>query len=155
MFKTCISKVCVDTLDCDKCSNHIPSICGSKGKPTLIDAPCKSITFVGVTNVTLPQFSDGIDLAEGIHAYDGNGKEVEFTYFPTSIDTSVVGDQVITYTASGVADNFAPHMCGKTALHIMQCDYGTAKAYRTITIEATDAVLCQSAVCESIVGCDY
>lgn len=135
------------------CNNRLPLICGGKGKPTLIDAPCNSIRFTGITDITVTK-GTAIDLVSGVHAYDGNGREIAFKVSPPSIDTNRIGKYTVTYTASGVADNSAPHiMCDNMAVHMPECDYGTAKAYRTVTVEPTDAVVCESQVCESIAGC--
>lgn len=119
----------------------------------MVDVPCSNIYFTGITDITV-YVGDTVDLAEGIHAYDGTGKEITFTYDPTSIDTSRVGKYTVTYTASGMGDVIRPIVCGKNAVHITECDYSTVEEYRTITVEPTDAVACESLVCESLVACN-
>lgn len=136
----------------EPCKSLVPSVCGGKWIPRMNDIPCRYIYFVGVTDVTIMQ-DDTIDLTQGVHAYDGDGREVAYTYTPTSIDTSVAGEYVVTYTASGVSDGIYPSMCGDTALKLTECDYGTVVAERVITVKAKDAVVCEAKVCESPIAC--
>ena len=133
------------------CSNLVPNICGEKIKPKYVNAPCNNIRFTGITDITVLQ-GETVDLISGVHAYDGDGNEIAFRVLPPTIDTSRIGKYTAIYIASGVGDNFIPHMCGETAIHMTECNYGTARAYRTITVEPTDAVVCESKICESLVG---
>ena len=55
----------------------------------------------GADNVRINQ-GIGIDLAEGVHAYDGDGNEIPFTFSPDEIDPCDIGVHEITYTAEGV-----------------------------------------------------
>lgn len=153
MFRTCEGKTCIDAISCNECGNLLPHMCSAWGVPIMADAPCDNIYFTGVTDITI-SVGDEINLADGVHAYDGTGKEIAFTYSPTSIDTSEIGEYVVTYTASGIGGLIKPTMCGKNAVHMTECGYGTVKAYRTVTVEATDAVVCEALACESLAVCN-
>ena len=145
----CNDKVC-DAVLCEECKlNPIPKICG-KSMIAIPTMKCGAIIFVGLTDLVVKQ-GEAVDLVSGVHAYDGDGHEVTFTY--TSVDTNVLGEHIVTYTAVGAGDAFLPSMCGRNALHITDCGNYIAKAYRTVTVEATEAVTCTSKTCESLTAC--
>lgn len=118
-----------------ECKNIVPKTTGNGIVPTFANIPCRSVSFVGLTDITVTQ-GESVDLASGVHAYDGDGHEVAFSYEPQVIDTSVPGEYIVTYTASGVGDFIRPYMCGDTALHMAECDYSTVTAERIITVES-------------------
>lgn len=136
----------------NECNDLIPSMCGGSRLPTFVDASCFHVHFTGITDVTVAQ-GDTIDLTEGVHAYDGNGNEIAYTYTPTSIDTSVIGEYEVVYRASGEGDVIKPMICGDTALHINGCGHEVVVKYRTITVESTGAKVCTAKVCESSIAC--
>lgn len=151
MFKTCSGKTCADTI-CEDCESLTPSMCGNGLIPTLEDICCNNIYFVGLDDITVPQFGE-VDLVSGVHAYDGNGLEVPYTYTPTEVDTSVAGEYIVTYKASGIGEAIKPTVCGEDALHLMDCGYDTATAHRIITVVQTGAVVCEANVCGVYVIC--
>lgn len=55
----------------------------------------------GADNVTINQ-GIGINLTEGVKAYDADGNEIQFTVNPSAIDKCDVGEHTITYSAEGV-----------------------------------------------------
>lgn len=59
-------------------------------------------TIEGVDDVSINQ-GVGIDLTEGVKAYDGDGNEIPFTVEPETIDKCDVGVHEVTYTADGVS----------------------------------------------------
>lgn len=59
-------------------------------------------TIEGADDVSINQ-GVGIDLAEGVKAYDGDGNEIPFTVEPETIDKCDVGVHEVTYTADGVS----------------------------------------------------
>lgn len=136
----------------NECNDLLPSMCGRSRLPTFSDSACEQVHFTGITDTTI-YVGDTIDLEQGIHAYDGNGNEIVYAYTPTSIDTSVAGEYVVTYTASGSGTALMPSMCGDMALHTINCGNETAVEYRTITVLSKDAVVCEAIVCESPIGC--
>ena len=135
-----------------KCDEKLPSLCGGSRLPTLKDAPCHHVRLTGITNVTIWQ-DEAIDLTQGIHAYDENDAEIEFTYTPTSIDTSVPGTYVVTYQASGEGDALKLTMCGDVALHLIDCGNETVKKSRTITVLIGNAIVGDATVDTSCLIC--
>lgn len=117
-------------------------ICG-KSNFNIPDVECDgSLHFEGVTDTTINQ-GVGIDLAEGISAYDSDGNEVEFTYKPEEIEKCDVGEHTVIYEAQGKnAGDMIPTVCGRDRLHMINCDIDTVKATRIITItQAGDPVI--------------
>lgn len=134
------------------CNEKLPSFCGGSRLPTFPEEPCSNLRFTGLTDVTIAQ-GDPFDLEAGVHAYDGNGDEIAFTYTPTSIDTSVEGEYVVTYTATGVSDSLKPSMRSDFDLYIVKCGNEKVTAQRTITVVSEGAVVCTAIVCQSLVAC--
>lgn len=116
------------------CDNMKPYACGGSMNPNTVQNPCdRSLHFEGADDVTINQ-GVGIDLTEGVHAYDANGNEIEYTVEPDSIEKCEVGDHVITYTATGEGSRSVPTMCGETALYARACNIITEIKKRIITI---------------------
>lgn len=133
------------------CGSLIANVCGSRGL-VFPKASCSAIRFEGVGDVTINQGED-FDLREGVHAYDGNGNEIDFTVTPNEIDTCTVGEYVVTYSATGIGDSLLPSVClGTPMLHIMECGMTEGRAYRTITVKSY-AVVCESTLCCSSAIC--
>lgn len=135
------------------CDDLIPFVSDGSIIPTFEDGnSCHQVYFTGITDKTIMR-GDAIDLEDGIHAYDGNDNEIAFTYTPTSIDTSIAGEYVVTYTANGEGKAMKPNICGDMALHITDCGLETATVRRKITVISMDALVCEATVCESLIGC--
>lgn len=116
------------------CDNMKPYACGGSMNPNTVQNPCdRSLHFEGADDVTINQ-GVGIDLTEGVHAYDAHGNEIEYTVEPESIEKCEVGDHVITYTATGEGSRSVPTMCGETALYARACNIITEIKKRIITI---------------------
>lgn len=153
MATVCVDKICEGTIDCNECPEMIPNICGGINIPTLHDVACGSIRFEGITDISV-YLHDSVDLTQGVHAYDGEGNEISYTYSPSQIDTSVAGSYIVTYIAVGASRSIKPSMCGKNALVLTECEnYGGAKAYREVNVGLADAVVCEAKICEAVVGC--
>lgn len=120
------------------CNNLIANMCGGRGV-VMPETSCKSLRLEGVSDVTINQ-GIGIDLADGVHAYDGDGNEIEVVIDPNEIDKCDVGIHSVKYTAMGKGDSRRPVICGKNALDIgTACDDLTSiEAVRTVTIEQID-----------------
>ena len=139
-------------LGTDICKDMLPSVCGSSNLPTAKDIPCGDIRFTGITDMTVPQ-GRKVDLAEGVHAYDSKGREVDFTYSPKSVDTTVVGEYLVEYKPIAVIDTMIPTICGDvTFLHMTECTEEPITVYRTITV-TEGTMVCDAKVCESFVNC--
>ena len=134
------------------CNEKFPSLCGRSRLPTFPKEPCSQVHFTGITDVTIAQ-GDPFDLEAGVHAYDGNNEEITYTYTPTSIDTSVPGEYVITYTATGVSSSLKPTMRGSFDLYVINCDSEKVTKQRKITVSSTGATVCNAIVCQSFVTC--
>ena len=78
----CNDKVCEAVL-CGDCKDLIPSMCGNR-VPNFVDGSCFIIRFEGVDDLSINQ-GECIDLTEGVHAYDGDGNEIDFTVTPSEI----------------------------------------------------------------------
>ena len=91
------------------CVDIVPTPCGGTNKLTMKDA-CNDVHFTGIEDTTINQ-GVGIDLTEGIHAYDGNGNEIEYTVTPDSIDKCDVGEHTVVYRTIGEGDKFLPSFC--------------------------------------------
>lgn len=74
-------------VDDDTCISDAPT----PGKPY----------FVGVDNKRIRQ-GIGIDLYEGVHAYDAYGNEIPFTVGPDEIDKCELGSHEVVYSAEGI-----------------------------------------------------
>ena len=119
------------------CEHLNPSVCGKRNRPTITNHPCVGIRITGIGNVTVNQ-GVGIDLVEGVHAYDSNGEEIAFTVSPQTIDACSVGTHIVTYTATGADSSTLPNICGENALKIKDCGLVTKTANRRITITQAD-----------------
>lgn len=121
------------------CSHKIPHICG--GSPLYINVePCQNdITFEGVDDISVIQGTE-VDLEQGVHAYDANGNELQFTFNPTSIAKCDVGVHTITYKATGEGSELLAYVpCGKNALTLRKCGLITKTVTRKITVTQADA----------------
>lgn len=120
------------------CSNLIANMCGDRGVD-IPEAPCKQLRLEGVSDVTINQ-GIGIDLADGVHAYDGNGNEIEVVIDPNEINKCDVGVHSVKYTAVGKGDSRRPVICGRNSMGISEdCeDLTLIEAVRTVTIEQID-----------------
>ena len=119
------------------CNSIIPAFCGSKGL-SFPQSSCSSMHIDGADDVTINQ-GVGIDLTEGVTAYDKNGNEIEFTVSPDEIDKCDVGRHSVLYTATGEDYITRPSICGEDELHI-PCDItrGTITEERIVTITQAD-----------------
>lgn len=120
------------------CSNLIANMCGDRGV-AMPEAPCKQLRLEGVSDVTINQ-GIGIDLADGVHAYDGDGNEIEVVIDPNEINKCDVGVHSVKYTAVGKGDSRRPVICGRNSMGISEdCeDLTLIEAVRTVTIEQID-----------------
>lgn len=118
------------------CSELNLGMCGGKMTPTMLDN-CDSMYFDGVDNVTINQGA-GIDLADGVTAYDSTGAEIPFEYEPTEIDKCSVGEHEVIYKAIGADERLLPSMCGENFLSMACSGIGTLIAKRLVTIEQAD-----------------
>lgn len=91
------------------CVDIVPTPCGGTNKLTMKDV-CNDVHFTGIEDTTINQ-GVGIDLTEGIHAYDGNGNEIEYTVTPDSIDKCDVGEHTVVYRTIGEGEKFLPSFC--------------------------------------------
>lgn len=115
----------------------IPKFCGEPGTMIPEDA-CGSITFEGVDDVTINQGA-GIDLLEGVKAYDKNGVEIPVIAEPSEIPKCEVGEHTVEYKAIGEEDKFAPHIfCGDNKIKAADCQISIETEDRVITIEQAD-----------------
>ena len=121
------------------CRHLKPKICGNKLKPFLSDKGCGVPRFVGIEDVTINQ-GIGIDLTEGVYAYDGNGNEIEYTVTPDSIDMCDVGEHTVIYRAMAEGKKFAPWFCSKQRglAGDLLCNRVALRKDRTVTIEQID-----------------
>lgn len=136
----------------NECNDLFPSLCGGSRLPIMKDTSCYHVQLTGITDVTIWQ-DETLDLTDGVHAYDGNGNEIAYTYNPTSIDTSVPGEYVVRYTASGVGNAIKPNMCIEWALQITDCGNEVVTKNRKIKVLDRDAIACEAVVCESVTVC--
>lgn len=90
----------------------------------------------GLTPILNVKVGDTVNTMEDVSAVDGNGK---------SISVSCSEGSSITYTTAGV------HILHYTATD--GCGNSTTGT-RTVSVETNEAIVCQSKVCEAIVGCD-
>lgn len=118
------------------CSELIPGMCGGKMEPTMLDN-CDSMHFEGVENVDINQ-GVGIDLADGVKAYDSTGLEIPFEYEPTEIDKCSVGEHEVIYKAISADERLLPSICGDNFLSMACSGIGTLIAKRLVTIEQAD-----------------
>ena len=121
------------------CRHLKPKICGNKLKPFLSDKGCGVPRFVGIEDVTINQ-GIGIDLTEGVYAYDGNGNEIPYTVTPDSIDMCDVGEHTVIYRAMAEGKKFAPWFCSKQRglAGDLLCNRVALRKDRTVTIEQID-----------------
>lgn len=121
------------------CRHLKPKICGNKLKPFLSDKGCGVPRFVGIEDVTINQ-GIGIDLTEGVYAYDGNGNEIPYTVTPDSIDMCDVGEHTVIYRAMAEGRKFAPWFCSKQRglAGDLLCSRVALRKDRTVTIEQID-----------------
>lgn len=146
----CGDKVCeAKTKAC--CESIIASICGDRGLDFPVSS-CSAIEFVGTDDVSINQ-GECIDLTENVHAYDGNGNEIEFTVSPSEIPCCDTGEYEVTYSAVGISDNLVPTIClGTPMLHAADCGMAKGSVVRKITIEPY-ALICEATICCSSVMC--
>ena len=116
----------------------IPTICGNKSNITLPTGSCGGITFEGVEDATVNQ-GEGIDLMDGVTAYDEDGNEIPVTVSPTEIAKCDVGEHTVEYKAIGKGGNLKPYLpCGKGKLTVADCGISVETAERVITITQAD-----------------
>ena len=144
----CNDKVC-EAILCGDCESLIPSMCGNR-VPNFVEGSCFIIRFEGVDDLSINQ-GECIDLKEGVHAYDGNGNEIDFTVAPSEIGCCDTGEFEVIYTASGAGDKMLPSICGSSALYVPECGMTTANVRRTITVKPYSAVCESKACCASVV----
>lgn len=126
----------------DDCPEElVPSACGNQRVPFVSELGCVSVHFEGIDDVTINQ-GVGIDLEEGVAAYDGNGDSVPFTVSPATIDKCEVGEHVVTYSAVGEGLSMLPAIAcrRRSVLHTPSVcrDGDTTIEERVITIEQAD-----------------
>lgn len=130
---------------CGDFKDLIPSMCGNRA-PNIVEGSCSAIRFEGVDDVSINQ-GECIDLTEGVHAYDGNGNEIEYTVTPSEIPCCETGEYEVYYSATGIGDTMLPSFCTNASmLAISDCGMATARVKRTITVKPYSAV-CESKVC--------
>lgn len=145
------------------CNDLIPKTCG-KGGVTLPTIDCGgSLHIDGVDDVTLNQ-GVGIDLTEGVTAYDKNGNEIPYTVDPSEIDKCDVGEHTVIYRAVGDGDKMLPHIrCLRNRNHVTPlCDsLDTVVEERVVTIEQADpphitipdiTYACEAEACDAVVS---
>jgi hypothetical protein len=126
-------------------------MCGGH-QPYYPSGSCEFIRFTGVEDITIKQ-GQAFDPAEGVHAYDGKGDEIEFTYTPSEFDSCTVGQVAVIYKAVGIGDGLLPSFClNEPMLYTPYCGNATGTAKRIVTIEPYAAV-CESDVCCASVMC--
>lgn len=116
-----------------------PSICGDRMNPHITDEECSgSLHFDGIDDVTINQ-GVGIDLTDGVSAYDTDGEEINYKVSPSKIEACDVGEHEVTYTAVGYDPNtLKPYACGDNELTTEDCDLTTLVEKRIVTIEQAD-----------------
>lgn len=115
-------------------------MCGNRIKAFITERGCGVMRFVGVEDVALNQ-GIGIDLEEGVTAYDGNGNEIEYTVTPDSIDKCDVGEHEVIYRAWGEGKKSLPSFCmGKRKLYYADglCHDKLLQKKRLVTILQID-----------------
>lgn len=148
-MSVCGDKVCSSQVKCttNNCGKHIPHMCGDS-HIYIPQSQCGSLRFVGVVDVSIAQ-GTVFDLTEGVHAYDGNGNEVPYTYTPTELDWNTPGEYTVLYTAEGIGNDMSPTMClDDPLLHIPICETGITTATRVITITSASAA-CEAYACQA------
>lgn len=135
-----------------ECKSIKPKACGGLNSVFFPTAPCGTVYFTGISDVTIEQDTD-FDLTSGVHAYDGNGHEIEYTVEPGTIDTSVPGTYTFTYTAKGASSGIRPYLCGSDSVHLTDCGTDGTSVIRTIKVKSLCALVCDAAVCDSAVCC--
>lgn len=113
------------------------NICGEDS--TYEPPSCEGITFDGVENVTINQ-GLGIDLTDGVTAYDKDGNEIPYEVSPEEINKCEVGEHFVKYKAYGEDTNLVPSTCGEDMVHQAEfCKRIRPKTVtRTVTIEQAD-----------------
>lgn len=121
------------------CRHLKPKVCGNRMKPFFSNKGCGIPRFVGIEDVTINQ-GIGIDLTEGIHAYDGNGNEIPYTTTPDSIDMCDVGEHTVIYHANAEGRKLTPWFCStlRGLVGGLLCGKITLRKERTVTIEQID-----------------
>ena len=133
-MKTCIDKVCEGVLCDDECKDLKPSICGKNRELFAPENACGSIRIEGADDVEINQ-GVCIDLTEGVHAYDGNGREIEYEVEPSEIGCCDVGEHEVTYTAIGSSKEMIPYIrTSKPMLGFNACGLVVKKVKRLVTI---------------------
>ena len=133
-MKTCIDKVCEGVLCDDECKDLKPSICGKNRELFAPENACGSIRIEGADDVEINQ-GVCIDLTEGVHAYDGNGHEIEYEVEPSEIGCCDVGEHEVTYTAIGSSKEMIPYIrTSKPMLGFNACGLVVKKVKRLVTI---------------------
>lgn len=133
-MKTCIDKVCEGVLCDDECKDLKPSICGKNRELFAPENACGSIRIEGADDVEINQ-GVCIDLTEGVHAYDGNGREIEYEVEPSEIGCCDVGEHEVTYTAIGSSKEMIPYIrTSKPMLGFNACGLVVKKVKRLVTV---------------------
>lgn len=135
----CNDKVCDAKVACNECGLSLtPSMCGIRGLK-FTESVCDGLKLIGADDVTINQ-GVGIDLSQGVHAYDGNGDEIEYTFVPSEIPKCAVGEHTVKYTVVGVANKMRPTICQRDRLHISSTcdDLDTLTKDRIVIIKQAD-----------------
>ena len=138
-----------------ECTDIIPSLCG-KGGVVFPEAKCNPLRIEGVDDVTINQ-GVGIDLTEGVTAYDSLDRAIPFTVEPSEIAKCDVGEHTVTYTAVGQGDEMRPHIgCGENRTHISPlCDsLDRVTEERVITITQADPPVITASPIEALPNTD-
>lgn len=145
-----INKLSNNVKNCDG-EDMIPSAICNSNIPKPPETNCEesgSPYFEGISDVTINQ-GVGIDLTEGVKAYDSFGNEIEYTVSPSEISMCSVGTFDVEYQAVGDSNvkELIPTMCNGYGLHIPDngCNLEIIKANRKVTItQAEDPTLSMS-----------
>ena len=130
----CNDKAC-EAILCGDCKDLIPSMCGDR-VPNIVEGSCSAIRFEGVGDVSINQ-GECIDLTEGVHAYDGNGSEIEYTVTPSEIPCCGVGEYEVKYSAVGIGNKMLPSFCTNAfMLMLSDCGMDTKSVLRKIIVNA-------------------
>ena len=136
-MSVCGDKVCeAKTAPC--CDPIVPSICGNRDLAFPSDS-CSTVRIEGTSDTTINQGA-GIDLTDGVHAYDGDGNEIPFEVEPETIPKCDVGEHLVKYTAIGKGASMRPSLCGNNALAVSDAcsDLTTVEEDRIVTITQAD-----------------
>lgn len=134
----------------DCAENLAVTMCGGRLKPHVVEGGCDTIRFEGIEDATVNQ-GVGIDLRDGITAYDGDGNEIEYEVEPSELAPCEVGEFDIEYKASGKGLSMKPTICGRNKVHAIDCGLDTVVEHRLITVTQADPPTI-SGVGETVIG---